>query len=104
MLKITPSRTNPFSSLRWAKIERPPKVTTISEGEVRPEYVGLKRDAIEAIWSSVVSYYRLRMQPPPCDLCSTYTRAAWYSAARARATPDSRPRACVPGLELEYSE
>lgn len=71
MLKITPSRSNPFSSLRWAKIERPPKVTTVSEEEVRPEYLGLKRDAIEAIWSSVVSYYRLRMQPS-MSLCIRY--------------------------------
>lgn len=45
------------------RVYPPGSVTTISPDEVDPRDVGLTSEDIEAIWSSVVTYYQMGLQP-----------------------------------------
>ncbi len=48
---------------RRIQVHDPAAVTTISERETDPREVGLKPAAVEAIWQSVVTYYKVGLHP-----------------------------------------
>ena len=45
------------------RVYPPAQVTTISDSEVSPEEVGLRRADIDAIWRAVSLYYKMGLQP-----------------------------------------
>ena len=45
------------------RVYQPAQVTSISEREVDPQDVGLKRADIDAIWRAVEVYYKMGLQP-----------------------------------------
>lgn len=45
------------------RVYPPAEVTTISPDEVDPQDVGMTRADVDAIWSAVVTYYRMGLQP-----------------------------------------
>lgn len=86
---------------RRVQVHDPDAVTTISARETDPRDVGLAPDAVDAIWQSVVDFYRMGLHPA-LALCIrrrgriVLDRAIGHSHGNEPDRPQPRPRLATP--------